>query len=36
MHVYITREGIVCQPAELLKEAHGSSLALHRINVEVV
>ena len=36
MHMYVTRECIVCQPSEFLKEAHGSSLALHHINVEVV
>jgi hypothetical protein len=34
--MYVTGECIVCQPSEFLKEAHGSSLALHRINVEVV
>ena len=34
--MYITGECIVCQPLEFLKEAHGSSLALHHINVEVV
>ena len=32
----LSGEGIVCHPSELMKEAHGQSLAFHRIKVEVV
>ena len=32
----LSGEGIVCHPSELMKEAHGRSLAFHPIKVEVI